>query len=205
MKKKISIILLSLIVISCSSSKKKMENKEQSDQTFFKINSVYSELIESNYRNLYYFNSENNTVYFSKIKMNDSVNKTNKSQLTVTRYGEFELQKNTIKIQKDIEKTIKVRGRNFFKSILFVFLPIPRASKKEITIVDKEIITEGEIKEDTIFMNKMYLGTKTLEFKKKKSSKIHTINSFLIYEPKFKGIIKKDDLYNNYSVNIMPE
>lgn len=177
MKSKVIIILLSLVVIACNSSKKTTEDNLKSNQSFFKENSVYSELAENNYYNLFYFNSENNTVYFSKIKKNDTLNKTNKSKLKIVVYGEYEIQGNILKIQKNIEKKIRTTGRNFFQSILFTFpLPAPR-TKHEVTIVDKKIIIEGQIKKDTI-------------------------NSFLIYEPKFKGIVKKDNIYDNYSGSI---
>ena len=200
------IILIFLIISSCNSSKEIIKNEEKITQSFFKINGVYSELTKNNYYNLYFFNSENNTVYFSKFKINDTINKVNKPRLEITVYGEYKIEDNIIKIKQDIEKKVRVSSRNFLESIVFTFpLPAPRAAKREITVIDKEIITEGEVKEDTIFINKMYVGTKKLNFKKKNLSKTHTINSILIYEPNFKGIIKKNNIYNNYEVQIITD
>jgi hypothetical protein len=200
------IILIFLIISACNSSKEIIKNKEKITQSYFKINGVYSELTKNNYRNLYFFNSENNTVYFSKFKINDTLNKVNKPILKISVYGEYEIEDNIIKIQQDIEKKVKVSNRNFLENIVFTFpLPAPRAAKREITVIDKEIITEGKVKQDTIFINKMYVGTKKLNFKKKKTSKTHTINFILIYEPKFKGVIKKNSIYNNYEVQIIAD
>ncbi len=191
---------------ACNSSKKTIKNEEKITQSFFKINGVYSELTKNNYYNLYFFNSENNTVYFSKFKINDTIDNVNKPILKISVYGEYEIEDNIIKIRQDIEKKVKVSNRNFLESIVFTFpLPAPRAARSDITVIDKEIITEGEVKEDTIFINKMYAGTKKINFKKKKISKTHTINSILIYEPNFKGIIRKDNLYNYNSVTIISE
>ncbi len=193
---------MSLIVNACSSSQQVIKSEEKTSQDFLKINHVYSELDENSYNNLYFFNSENNTVYFSKYKVNDTINKINK--LKTTFFGEYKVENNTVKIQRYIPKTVKVSSRNFIESIIFTFpLPTPRTEKKEITIVGKEIITEGEIKGDTIVMKKMYFGTKKLNFEKKRLSKSHNVNSILICEPKFKGVIKKDNIYDNYKVEII--
>jgi hypothetical protein len=76
-----SLILgLLLVVFSCGSLKKVTDQKEISNQSFFKADAVYCEFSQNGYVDLYYFNSENNTVYISKIKkhVNDSISKTKK-------------------------------------------------------------------------------------------------------------------------------
>lgn len=205
MKTKI-IILASLIIIACNSSKEVLKNEEIKNKNYFRVNGVYSQLSENNYCNLYFFNSEDSTVYFSKLKIDDTAKITNKPKLKIAVFGDYKIESNIMKIKQYKEKGTRVQlsAQDLLKSIVFTFpFPIPRAPKTEIVISD-QIITEGEIKEDTILLNKMYIGNKRLSFKKKKSSKTHALNLILIYEPKLKGIIKREPYYN-YEVQIVSE
>lgn len=106
MENKISILFLLLIVFSCGSLKKVTEQKEISDQSFFKTDAVYSELSKNNYINFYYFNSENNTVYISKIKnhINDSISKKKEFQLTASVYGRYVINGILLKCKKILIK-----------------------------------------------------------------------------------------------------
>ncbi len=194
-----------LIVTSCSSLKKVTKQKEIPEESFFFKNAVYTELLDNNYVNLYYFNSENNMVYISKIKkqVNDSINQKKEIQLTTSLYGRYIINGHVIKMQKDIDKIVKIKPKRIF-SIMFMFIPV-RLSKEttNIKMVDKEIITEGEVKADTITLTKSYFGTKKLNFEKEPSSKINLMKSCLIHKPDFKGVAIKNDALNSYSVLIL--
>lgn len=205
MENKSLILFLLLIVFSCDSLKKITEQKEISNQSFFKTDAVYSEFSENSYVNLYYFNSENKTVYISKIKknVNDSISKKKKIQLTTSLYGRYVINGNTIKMQKDIDKVLKIKQKHIF-SITFMFIPVrPSKATTDVIVVDKEIITEGYIKQDSIIITKNYLGTKKLNYKKKFLSKTNLIKSLLIYKPNLKGVILKDNEFSSYSALII--
>lgn len=204
MRKYLFILLLFVATIGCSSPQKMTEKIVPINSAFFKADAVYSKFIDDNFLNLYYFNSEDKTVYISKIKNNDVIFKTKDFKINTSAYGEYKIEANSIKIQKYIYKAVNVHEQSLLKRALYVLLPIPNSSKVEVTIVDKELITEGEIKKDSLIMNKTYFGTKKFDFKMESSSKISNIKSILIYNPKFKGISTKESKYSSYSIVIIP-
>ncbi|MEO8255170.1 MAG: hypothetical protein ABI554_12380, partial [Flavobacterium sp.] len=146
MRKNLFILLLFVATIGCSSPQKITKNIVPINSEFFKSDAVYSELIDNNLLNLYYFNSEDKNVYISKIKNDTIIYKTNDLKINTTIYGEYNLEGNMIKTQKYTFKNVMYNDRKISERILFFFLnfvfPVHRASSRgAMTVVDKEIIT----------------------------------------------------------------
>ena len=102
-------------------------------------------------------------------------------------------------MQGYIARNVKIR-RNFFKSLLLTFLPIPRSpSSYNLTIYDKPIINEGSSMQDSIIITKEYFGSKKTNFKKAFLSKTHKIKFNLIINPNLTGILVRE--YENADYN----
>jgi cytochrome c-type biogenesis protein CcmE len=85
-----------------------------------------------------------------------------------------------------------------------MFIPVRSSnSTTDVIVVDKEIITEGDIKQDSIIMTKKYLSKKESNYKKKFLSKTTLIKSSLIYKPNLKGVLLKENEYSDYSALII--
>ena len=172
-----------------------------SDATFFKMNSVYTTEPKNDSISLFYFSSNDSAVYISKIKTTkyESVSKSKDLKFPTDFYGKYTVEGNLIKMQGYIARNVKIR-RNFFKSLLFTFLPIPRSpSSYNLTIYDKPIINEGTLIKDSIIITKEYFGSKKSNFKKAKLSKTHKIKLNLILNPNLTGILVKE--YENADYN----
>lgn len=193
------IVLISLI--SCSSIKNKTEVKEVSNQFYFKLDGIYTEKFDDNSTDIYFFSSIDSVVYFSKITKEhyDSIDKLKSS---TTPLGRYLVSGNNIKIQQDINKLVKIKPKSSY-NFLFMFLPTKFGSNRNVTLIDKEIITEGEIKKDSIILTKEYLGTEELNFKKRKGSKIIPKNSLLIANTNLKGIVTKESKYSANKATIV--
>ncbi|KIC01509.1 hypothetical protein [Flavobacterium sp. JRM] len=193
------IVLISLI--SCSSIKNKTEVKEVSNQFYFKLDGIYTEKFDDNSTDIYFFSSIDSVVYFSKITKEhyDSIDKL---KLSTTPLGRYLVSGNNIKIQQDIDKLVKIKPKSSY-NFLFMFLPTKFGSNRNVTLIDKEIITEGEIKKDSIILTKEYLGTEELNFKKRKGSKIIPKNSLLIANTNLKGIVTKESKYSANKATIV--
>jgi hypothetical protein len=194
-------LIVFISLISCSSIKNKTEIKEASNQLFFNPDGIYTEKADENSTNIYYFSSIDSIVYFSKItkEHNDSIGKL---KLSTTPLGRYLVSGSNIKIQQDIDKLVKIKPKSSY-NFLFMFLPTKFGSNRNVTLIDKEIITEGEIKKDSIILTKEYLGTEELNFKKRKGSKTIPKNSLLISNTNLKGIITKESKYSANKATIV--
>ncbi|MCV9932537.1 hypothetical protein OIU80_09600 [Flavobacterium sp. LS1R47] len=194
-------LIVFISLISCSSIKNKTEIKEVSNQLFFKPDGIYSEKLDNNSTNIYYFSSIDSIVYFSKITKdhNDSVGK---QKLSTIPFGRYLVSGNNIKVQQDIDKLVKIKPKSSY-NFLFMFLPTKFGSNRNVTLIDKEIITEGEVKKDSIILTKEYLGTEELNFKKRKGSKTIPKNSLLIFNANLKGIVTKESKYSANKATIV--
>jgi hypothetical protein len=193
------VIFVSLI--SCSSIKSKTEIKEISNQFFLKPDGIYTEKFDDNLTNIYYFSSIDSVVYFSKItkRDNDSIGKL---KLSTTPFGRYSVSGNIIKIQQDTDKFVKIKPKYSY-NFMFMFLPTRLGNNTNVTLIDKEIITEGEIKKDSIVLTKEYLGTEELNFKKKKGSKTILKNALLIFNTNLNGVITKESKYSANKATII--
>lgn len=198
---KIVSIILVIFLFSCTSAKEKTKITEIPKSSFFKSDGIYMEDFEDNSINLYYFSSIDSILYFSNIKK-ETIDSEGGLKLTTTPLGRYITSGNNIKIQQDIDKSIGVKS-NYIFSPMFLFLPTRFKTGGNVTIVDKEIITEGEIKTDTIHLTKEYFGSKELDFKRKKGAKINTKNTVLVLNNKLKGTITKDGRYSSNKASII--
>lgn len=193
-----------MTLLSCASSNKNKVAPTSSEARFFRQDVVYSETLPDKTVVHYFFNSENGSVYLLQTskKLNDSIEKSTKDSFAAAYYGKYIIDGGIIKIQKDIEKTVGVKPKRVF-SIMFMFVPVrPSQSSNSVTIVENKLITEGDIKQDRITWTKSYMGTKKLNFSKKKSAKINELNTNLVYNPKLIGKVVKDNELSNYSMVI---
>lgn len=80
-------------------------------------------------------------------------------------------------MQKDIDKVVKIKPKHVFS---IMFIPVrPSKATTDLIVVDKEIITEGDIKQDSIIITKKLFRHKKIKlqkeiFIKNKSYKIFT-------------------------------
>ncbi|MBF7091959.1 hypothetical protein IUY40_10445 [Flavobacterium sp. ALJ2] len=196
--------MLLVITISCNSTKKVAEQKPTPNKSLLKVDGIYSEELENNHQNLYFFSSKDSLVYFAELKKlpKDSISNL---KFATSIYGSFTTDRNTIKIKQEFFKTIKIKEkRPFLFYLLYPVIPInSKRNWNNLSVLDKETITEGEIKENSIVLTKEYLGTNKLNSNKKSQAKITPKNSMLIYNSNLKGTLSKDNLSTTYSALIV--
>ncbi|WP_126340485.1 hypothetical protein [Kaistella jeonii] len=193
-------------VLSCSSTKIISAQNQEFSRANFKPNAVYTEILENKDLTFYFFHDKEKHLYVATIKntSRDSLDYLGRIEVPLTKYGRYTLKGDVIKIQRDIEKSVNYTSGRYTSSIMFLFIPMRfNKSRGAVTVVDKEIITEGLVEKDQIKIYKTYFGSKNYNFKKKNFIDPENLNSNLILNLKYGTTVVKAEPYDRYIITVI--